>query len=52
MNVGFIWPAWTSAVGVGTLPIPFLLDPSALQSLVGHLVWGGILGALYAVLSG
>ncbi len=50
VNVGFIWPVWMNAVGVVTLPVPFLLESSALQSFGGHLVWGGVLGAVYPLL--
>lgn len=50
VNVGFIWPVWMNAIGVVTLPVPFLLEPPALQSFVGHFVWGAVLGAVFAFL--
>lgn len=51
VNVGFIWPVWMNVVGVNSmLPIPFLFETPALQSFAGHLVWGGVLGALYPLL--
>lgn len=49
VNLAFIWPVWLNAVGFppgGTMPVPFLQP----RPLVGHLVYGGILGAGYALL--
>lgn len=49
VNIGFVWPVWLNAV----TPSPALAVPyhaNAIQPLVGHLVWGGILGALFPAL--
>jgi uncharacterized membrane protein YagU involved in acid resistance len=49
VNIGFVWPLWLNAV----TPPPALAMPyhgMAVQPLVGHLVWGGILGALFPAL--
>lgn len=49
VNLAFIWPVWLNAVGFppgGTMAVPFLQP----RPLVGHLVYGGILGAGYALL--
>lgn len=44
VNIGFIWPVWLNTVGVGGgLPVPYV----APRPLVGHLVWGVLLGVLY-----
>lgn len=46
VNLAFVWPIWLNAVGFPpgkTLPVPFLKA----MPLVGHLVYGVILGALY-----
>jgi len=43
---GIVMPIWLRAVGVAA-PIPML----GLSSLAGHVVWGFILGGVYAVLS-
>lgn len=48
VNVGFVWPVWMNLVGINSmLPIPFLFEMPALQSFGGHVVWGGVLGAVY-----
>lgn len=47
VNLAFVWPIWLNAVGFPpgkTLPVPYL----AVKPLVGHLVYGVILGAVYA----
>lgn len=49
INLAFIWPLWLNAVGFppGTdLAVPFL----AMKPLVGHLVYGAILGAAYPLI--
>jgi len=44
VNIVFVWPLWLNAVGVPNAPaFPFL----GVRPLVGHLLWGGLLGALY-----
>jgi hypothetical protein len=41
VNIVFIWPLWLNSVGFGTqIPFPNL----APMPLVGHLVWGALLG--------
>jgi len=49
VNIGFVWPVWLNAVtpGATTLPVPNL---GAVGPLAGHLVWGGLLGVLFALL--
>lgn len=47
VNIGFVWPVWLNAVGVASLPVP---NFGAVGSLAGHLVWGTLMGALFAVL--
>ncbi|MEF8773287.1 MAG: histidine kinase [Halobacteriales archaeon] len=50
-NIVVIWPLWLNAVGLpGAPPFPYL-PPASLQPLVGHLVWGGLLGVLYPAFS-
>jgi len=45
VNIVVIWPLWLGAVGVPEAPsLPFL----AMLPLVGHLVYGGLTGLLYA----
>lgn len=49
VNIVFLWPLWLGTVGLGAAPsLPFL---PAIQPLVGHLVYGGILGTVVAVTS-
>jgi uncharacterized membrane protein YagU involved in acid resistance len=48
VNIGLVWPVWLNTVGVSQLAVPYHLQ--AQQPLVGHLLWGGILGALVPVL--
>jgi two-component system OmpR family sensor kinase len=48
VNIGFLWPVWLNLVGVGTLAVPYHFE--AVRPLVGHLVWGGILGVLFPLL--
>lgn len=50
VNIGFIWPIWLNAVGfpAQSLPVPYHFQ--AIQPLIGHLVWGGLLGLFYPVL--
>jgi len=44
VNIVFVWPLWLNAVGLPNAPsVPFV----GVQPLVGHVVWGGLLGALY-----
>lgn len=46
VNVVFVWPLWLNATSFGTqIPFPNL----AATPLVGHLVWGVLLGAGTAV---
>lgn len=45
VNIGFLWPVWLNAVGVGSLPVPYHAE--AIRPLVGHLIWGGLLGVLF-----
>jgi len=40
VNIGFVWPVWLGTVGLGGPPVPNF----AVQPLVGHLVYGGLLG--------
>jgi hypothetical protein len=40
VNIGFVWPVWLGTVGLGGPPVPNL----AVQPLVGHLVYGALLG--------
>lgn len=47
VNIGFVWPVWLNTVGVGGPPVPNL---GALGPLAGHLLWGGLMGVLFAVL--
>lgn len=44
VNIVFIWPLWLNAVGVEMLPFPYL---ASVRPLFGHLLWGGLMGALY-----
>ena len=46
VNIGFLWPVWLGSVGVMDLPIPNF----APRPLVGHLVWGLLLGLFYSLL--
>lgn len=50
VNIGFVWPVWLNLVSIGleTLPVPYHAD--AMKPLVGHLVWGGLMGGLYPLL--
>lgn len=48
VNLGFIWPVWLNSVGVGSLPVPYHAE--AIRPLVGHLIWGGLLGTLFPLL--
>jgi len=45
--IGFVWPTWLGAVGFppgpNALPVPYF----AMKPLVGHLVYGVVLGAFY-----
>lgn len=45
---GFVMPIWMSVLGVAAPPVPNL-DP---MSLVGHLVYGVILGVVFATMVG
>ncbi|WP_227134243.1 hypothetical protein [Halorubellus salinus] len=46
VNIGLVWPLWLNAVSFGTdIPLPNL----AVMPLVGHLVWGILLGAGTAI---
>lgn len=47
VNIGFVWPVWLNTVGVGGPPVPNL---GAVGPLAGHLLWGGLMGVLFAVL--
>lgn len=48
VNIVVIWPLWLGAVGVSNAPsVPFL----AALPLVGHLVYGGLMGLLFGALS-
>jgi len=40
VNIGFLWPVWLGTVGLGGPPVPNF----AVQPLVGHLVYGALLG--------
>ena len=46
VNIVFLWPLWLSAVGLPGAPTAPFLAP---LPLVGHLLWGGLLGVLYVV---
>jgi hypothetical protein len=46
VNIGFVWPVWLNTVGVGGPPVPNL---GAVGPLAGHLLWGGLMGILFAV---
>ncbi|MFB6082524.1 MAG: histidine kinase [Halanaeroarchaeum sp.] len=51
VNIWFVWPIWLNAVGFppgSTFPVPYI----AVKPLVGHLVYGIVLGGLYPALSG
>ena len=49
VNIGLVWPLWLNAVELAGAPsFPYWLD--SLRPLVGHLIWGGLFGGLYAVL--
>jgi len=43
-----VMPVWLQAVGFGAAPAVPNLNP---QSLVGHVVYGVVLGGLYAALA-
>ena len=46
VNIGLVWPVWLNAVSFGTaLPVPNV----AVMPLVGHLIWGVLLGAGTAI---
>jgi hypothetical protein len=47
VNIGFVWPVWLNAVGVGSHPVP---NFGAVGPLAGHLVWGALLGVLFPLL--
>lgn len=49
VNIGFIWPVWLNAVGVSQLSVPYLL-PEAARPLIGHFVWGSLLGGIFPTL--
>jgi hypothetical protein len=56
---GLIFPVAMARAGVGTLPVPFLPVPglagelfAALVFAVGHLVYGLVLGAVFAAVNG
>jgi two-component system OmpR family sensor kinase len=42
VNIVFVWPVWLGTVGLGGPSVPNL----AVQPLVGHLVYGAILGVV------
>lgn len=48
VNIGFLWPVWLNAVGVGSLPVPY--HAQAIRPLIGHLIWGGLLGVVFPLL--
>jgi hypothetical protein len=48
VNVVFLWPAWLSAVSIGSAPSAPYLAP---LPLVGHLVYGLLLGGIVAAVS-
>lgn len=50
VNIGFVWPVWLNAVGFAGLPVPYHAE--AVQPLVGHLVWGVLLGSILPLVSG
>lgn len=45
VNIVFIWPAWLNGVGLSNAPP---LPNVAPMPLVGHLVWGALLGLVFA----
>lgn len=45
LNIVFLWPAWLNGVGLGNAPP---LPNVAVMPLVGHVVWGALLGLVYA----
>jgi len=47
VNIGFVWPLWLGAVGYTAPPIPNL----AVLPLVGHLLYGVGLGAMFGTLA-
>jgi hypothetical protein len=49
VNIVFVWPLWQNSVGLGVAapPVPNL----AVQPLVGHVVYGAILGLVVVALS-
>lgn len=47
VNIGVVWPLWLNAVAFGNLPFPNWASP---MPLVGHLVWGLLLGGVLALL--
>ena len=48
VNIVFVWPIWQNSVGLGVAapPVPNL----AVQPLVGHLVYGALLGLVIVAL--
>ena len=46
--LGFVWPLWLGAVG---FPKPLSVPYFTIKPLMGHLVYGVILGALYVPLA-
>ena len=51
VNIGFLWPVWLNLVTpAGDLAMPY--HAQAIRPLVGHLVWGGMLGVLFPLLDG
>jgi len=50
VNVGLLLPIWaTNVLGLYT-PFPYLLETGAMMPLLGHLLWGAILGFVYPVM--
>jgi len=49
--IGFVWPIWLGAVGFPPGPMSLPAPYFAMKPLIGHLVYGVILGALYVPFS-
>lgn len=48
VNVGFVLPFVSrSVLGYMGVPMPFLVEFGSLVTLIGHMMWGGILGLGY-----
>ena len=48
VNIVFLWPLWLNGVGLPNAPAaPFL----GVMPLVGHVIWGGLTGAVFAVIA-